>query len=383
LEGLQAPPPGIHKLGPILALDHDDTLQAVVRQLASDFVAPIALITLVLERAQLFLAHEGLSGELAAARAIDRDAAFCPIVVRDKTLFEVSDAATHADIPQEAVERYGVRSYLGAPVSVSGDEVGAVCVVDTQPRQFTDDERAKIRAASEVVTARLDELVSRHASRADSLLARAVRPQFAELRNRLQPMVDGIGSMQVAVAELRAVQRLSDYAAARSPPLEKAALALRDLEEVGAEMAASVTAFERAIFALEHASLASDGSTNLGAIISSASTLAHHHTKLIGGVKWPIPMPELAVAVHLSTAVNTVAAALSGLVGCAKRGSTGRGIEAAFDVQATTVAMRFTGELEPAGIAALATVLAGLLGEAPGIAIGHDLAGLEVVLARK
>ncbi len=55
------------------------------------------------------------------------------------------------------------------------------------------------------------------------------------------------------------------------------------------------------------------GRTSLAEIITFGSELAHHHTKLIGGVSWPDVLPSYPVVAARSVAISTVAAALSAL----------------------------------------------------------------------
>jgi hypothetical protein len=57
---------------------------------------PMAIVSLVLSRIQLFRAQHGLPAELAACGSTSRDASFCQLVVKDGARLEVEDAATDA-----------------------------------------------------------------------------------------------------------------------------------------------------------------------------------------------------------------------------------------------------------------------------------------------
>ncbi|HLL20641.1 MAG TPA: GAF domain-containing protein, partial [Kofleriaceae bacterium] len=371
--------------GAVLSLEPDRELESIVEDITTRFDAPMAVISIMLPHVQFFRAMRGLPAELAAARATDRDVSFCQVVVRDRATFEVCDALVDERVPRELVDRYGLRSYMGSPVIVRGEAIGTVCVMDTVPRRFDDLQRAALERAAALAGERLAEL----ADAPDMTLhERAVRPQFAELRNRMQPMVGGVKDMQIALAELHAVHRISEYVAAHpeepasSVPLESAAEAMRDLEEILADLAISVTAVQRAVEALENASFDTGDTCNVEEIVVSASTLAHHYTKLIGGVRWPVGLPTIPVSVPLSLAVNALAAALSGLSSDVWRAKGKRGLAVAIDRDPGAVTIRLLApDLGRARLAIAAAGLSELVEDSSMLHVRHDTDGLELVFA--
>ena len=96
----------------LLAEAEDTELQTIVNDAAGGLSAPIALVTLVLERIQFFKAHFGLPQDLAISRATERDVSFCQFVVRDGEPFEVENAEEDERVPQHLVKRYGLRPTL-------------------------------------------------------------------------------------------------------------------------------------------------------------------------------------------------------------------------------------------------------------------------------
>ena len=127
--------------GELLAEVEDEVLQSIVEEAARDLSTPIALVNLVLEEIQFFKAHYGLPPDLAAARGTERDVSFCQFVVRDGEPFEVNNAEKDARVPQHLVKHHGIKSYLGMPVVANDVIVGSLCVIDFEPREFSEEER--------------------------------------------------------------------------------------------------------------------------------------------------------------------------------------------------------------------------------------------------
>lgn len=112
-----------------------------VQQVASAFDAPIALLTLVGDTSLWMKAAIGM-----APRCLARQESFCTHAVDECRLLEVCDARADpifAALPP-VVESPFVRYYMGAPlVLADGTAVGALCVLDAQPRPpATRDQRA-------------------------------------------------------------------------------------------------------------------------------------------------------------------------------------------------------------------------------------------------
>ena len=94
--------------------------------------APIALISIVEEDRQRFLARTGLDAE-----ETPRDLSFCAHAMMGDAIFLISDAQGDERFADNALVTGPpqIRFYAGAPL-VSGDGVplGALCVIDTSPR---------------------------------------------------------------------------------------------------------------------------------------------------------------------------------------------------------------------------------------------------------
>ncbi|NIO07143.1 MAG: GAF domain-containing protein, partial [Deltaproteobacteria bacterium] len=195
----------------LLAEAEDDELKAIVEQAARDLKAPIALVNLVLEHIQFFKAHHGLPPDLAASRATERSVSFCQFVVRDGQPFEVTNAERDSRVPQHLVKAYGIKSYLGVPVVVDGVVLGALCVIDTKPREFSKAEREMLTKLSRVVNERLATLSKKREQSSALLVFQAAFPALAELRDALKPIQTGTASGQMAAVALASFFRLAQH----------------------------------------------------------------------------------------------------------------------------------------------------------------------------
>lgn len=320
----------------------DDALQELVEQAAQDLNAPIALVSLVLSRTQLFRAHSGLPAELAVARATDRDLSFCQFVVRDGTPFEVNDAPRDTRVPQGLVGLHGIKAYLGMPVKANGEVVGSMCVIDTAPRAFSDVERAALSELSERVSERLSALAHAADAHPSALDVSALTPAFAEMRNLLVPLKSGVALARIVASELAPLARLADpsltdeQCGAAVRTLSSSLGAIDQLRGLHADLATAAAALSRQIFAVEVASLDANDSGDCDTICSAAIGLARHATKLVGGVRFD-GCPALAVATHTATATRVVAAALAVVATVARSALSQSGIDLSVAEQGSRV----------------------------------------------
>ncbi len=138
---MKAPRPGndverLHALRALLLLDTppEERFDRIAAFAASEFNVPMAMVSLVDENRQWLKAQVGLS-----FCETDRDTSFCGHAIMAPATMVVPDATRDprfADNPFVTGEPF-VRFYAGAPLSLpSGDIVGTLCVMDTQPRQM-------------------------------------------------------------------------------------------------------------------------------------------------------------------------------------------------------------------------------------------------------
>lgn len=118
----------------------------LVRQIMN---VPMAAVTLIDEDTQWFRAQHGLKG-MSTARAD----AFCNFTIAQGDPFAVTDARLDprfAENPMVTGDPH-IRSYLGVPLRTpDGYNVGSLCAIDDEPRQFDRAQGEIMRKLAEIV----------------------------------------------------------------------------------------------------------------------------------------------------------------------------------------------------------------------------------------
>jgi diguanylate cyclase (GGDEF)-like protein len=121
-------------------------------QLAKDvFDSPVAAVNIVDEDWQRVTCQVGT----IQLNACSRDVSICSRVVFENEVVLIPDLLRHPELrhmPYVTGEPH-FRSYAGAPVSIDPDmPVGAFCLIDTKPRDFSDGEIRKLRQFADVAS---------------------------------------------------------------------------------------------------------------------------------------------------------------------------------------------------------------------------------------
>jgi len=122
-----------------------------VVELAAHFLGvPSSVISLLSQDKQWFLARKGI-----AAQETARDIAFCEhtIATQDGSLV-VQDALKYVRFHNNPLVTgpIGLRFYAGAALQVAdGQRLGALCVIDTKPREFAQQEEAVLKHLAQIV----------------------------------------------------------------------------------------------------------------------------------------------------------------------------------------------------------------------------------------
>jgi hypothetical protein len=116
----------------ILDTAQDINLDRIVTLCRQIFDVPIADISLIDKDRQWLKSEQGL-GIVETAR---KDS-FCTITIEEDRVFEVSDALSDplvSNNPYVAGEPY-IRHYMGAPITVAGFRIGALCIMDVKAHE--------------------------------------------------------------------------------------------------------------------------------------------------------------------------------------------------------------------------------------------------------
>jgi PAS domain S-box-containing protein len=114
---------------------------------------PVAIISIVDEDRQVFAGHCGLPEPWASRGETPMTHSFCQHVVAEDRPLIVRDANLH-DLVMEnhAIVDLGVIAYLGVPIRLpTGELVGALAAIHTQPRDWSDRDRKSLESLATVV----------------------------------------------------------------------------------------------------------------------------------------------------------------------------------------------------------------------------------------
>ena len=128
-----------------------ESLVQLVRQVLS---IPICAVTLVDQDRQWFKAHRGLG-----VSETGRDVSFCTHAIRASEPFIVSDAAKDPRFANNPLVIGGpkIRSYVGIPLTTpDGYNIGTLCAIDVEPREFSQHEIAILTNFAKVVVGEIE-----------------------------------------------------------------------------------------------------------------------------------------------------------------------------------------------------------------------------------
>ncbi|WP_244478539.1 sensor domain-containing diguanylate cyclase [Methylobacterium sp. Leaf113] len=137
----------------ILDAEAEPHFDAICRTATALFGMPISYVSLIAEDRQHFMARCGLDLD-----GTTREGAFCNYAILSDAVFVVEDAWEDARFSGSplVIGPPHVRFYAGAPLIAStGHRVGILCVLDTKPRRFSPDDRARLQDLASVVSAQL------------------------------------------------------------------------------------------------------------------------------------------------------------------------------------------------------------------------------------
>ena len=138
----------------LLDVHGQSEFQDIIEVVKAGLKSPVALISILDEHRQVFIAHLGLPEKWAEAAETPLTHSFCQHVVRDKIPLIIGDATLH-DLVRDnlAITDLGVISYMGVPVTMpDGLVIGALAAIDGEPRNWTESELELLSRIGRVVS---------------------------------------------------------------------------------------------------------------------------------------------------------------------------------------------------------------------------------------
>ena len=115
---------------------------SITKDVASLVKAPLALVTLVDDEAQHFVGACGiLPPGVAEVRKTALTSSFCQYCIQSGRPFIVENSLYHPVVYNNgAVTDLNVAAYIGVPLKVGVHTVGALCAIDSKPRDWKPEE---------------------------------------------------------------------------------------------------------------------------------------------------------------------------------------------------------------------------------------------------
>lgn len=125
----------------ILDTHPGENLNRVVALCHTIFEVPIANVSIVADDREWFMTGVGLE-----TKEQQRDFALSTFAIAGDDIFEVPNALEHPEISQSPLvtDTPGIRYYAGAPLKYDKYNLGALCLIDTKPREPLDDRGRQI-----------------------------------------------------------------------------------------------------------------------------------------------------------------------------------------------------------------------------------------------
>jgi GAF domain-containing protein len=123
----------------ILDTTPGENLDRIVKLCHVIFDVPIANVSIVVDDREWFMTGVGLNSPEEK-----REYALCNFTIAGDDIFEVPNALEHPEISKSPLvtDKPGIRYYAGAPLKYGDFNLGALCLIDLEPRPPMD-ERSK------------------------------------------------------------------------------------------------------------------------------------------------------------------------------------------------------------------------------------------------
>jgi predicted PurR-regulated permease PerM/GAF domain-containing protein len=136
----------------------DRALDRMTARLAGVFQVPIALISFIDRDRQWFKSQTGLPDDLAAEGETQRDLSICGHMIAGDEMLVVEDVRRDRRFANNPLlKERGIRFYAGAPLRVSGQPIGSLCLLDIRARKFSQEDRRVLQLMADEVMEEINE----------------------------------------------------------------------------------------------------------------------------------------------------------------------------------------------------------------------------------
>jgi diguanylate cyclase (GGDEF)-like protein/PAS domain S-box-containing protein len=161
----------------LLDTPYDEVIDRLTRIAARVSDAPVALFTLLDEERQVCKSCVGLSEAWVAGAESPLAYSYCQRAVALGSPLVIDDSRVDPLVRSDPATLRGVVAYVGIPLITDGHAIGTLCVIDFQPRQWTEE---AVETLEELAAALIAKIELRVAAReADEKARAALRAQEA------------------------------------------------------------------------------------------------------------------------------------------------------------------------------------------------------------
>jgi len=194
-------------------LEPEEAFDRLTRLAATLFATPIALISFVGGDRQFFKSSFGLSGPWASRRQSSLDYSICKYVAATSAPLVVPDATRDPLLcTHPAVTELGVGAYAAAPLITSdGKCLGTFCVIDAEPRSWTEQQVAMLHDLAATVMAELERAQANAALRQAQHELRRSEEHFRTLIEHTSDIITIVDEGGVVLYGSPSVERVLGY----------------------------------------------------------------------------------------------------------------------------------------------------------------------------
>ena len=150
----------IHEIQQVDVFDgpEEGLFDRLATNLARSFDAPISLITVTDGKRNFWEAQCGLPEDTVSTLSSERDLSICSRLVFSDASLVIPDTAEDERFANDPfLKDKGIRFYAGAPLKThDGEVIGSMCVLDTRPRQATEQQRETLISLANAVMMAID-----------------------------------------------------------------------------------------------------------------------------------------------------------------------------------------------------------------------------------